>query len=240
MNYKEKIYSQYISLHNEHIYGPSTRERLKTQFPIHDYFMAKLLPLHKDAQILDIGCGDGRLVFWLQEKGFEQAEGIDISPEQVEKGVSMGITSLVVADITEHLTHTKNQFDLIIAKDVFEHFKRQDFFDTLGLILASLKTGGRLLIQVPNGQGINFGSYFFSDITHEMAYTENSLRQLGLAAGFGKVKAYPVNPPPVGVGGIIRHILWSWKSFWTRFWKTVETGNNGGIFTANLIAVFDK
>jgi len=38
----------------------------------------------------------------------------------------------------------------------------------------------------------------------------------------------------------VRWLLWKWKIGWHRFWKMVETGNPGGIFTSNLIAVAKK
>src|SRR5688572_25168213 len=37
----------------------------------------------QDKRIVDIGCGDGKLLWWLQSIGFKTAEGIAISEEQI-------------------------------------------------------------------------------------------------------------------------------------------------------------
>jgi len=44
------------------------------------------LPEDKKAKIIDLGCGNGGFVYWLQQIGYQNAEGIDISAEQIETG----------------------------------------------------------------------------------------------------------------------------------------------------------
>lgn len=236
MNFKEAIYTNYIRYHNSHITESASLAKFKRQFSANNFYFGNFLPRDKNAIILEIGCGDGNIMYWLKENGYPNARGIDLSQEQVDAGKLLGIYNIEVADLKTYL-ETNHNFDLILAKDVFEHFTRQEFFDTLIKIRKSLTTTGTLVIQVINGQGIFYTSHFFADVTHEMAYTEKSLRQLILAAGFNHIEVYPVNPMPHGIKGMIRSILWKFKVATHKFWKAAEYGAGSGIFTSNIIAV---
>ncbi|MEZ5031452.1 MAG: class I SAM-dependent methyltransferase [Saprospiraceae bacterium] len=190
----------------------------------------------KDTRILDIGCGDGNFVYYLQQKGYADVKGIDLSEEQIALGQGLGITGLELASLAAYLPGREAQYDCIIAKDVIEHLTRQQAFDALRLISVALKPGGSFIMQVPNGQGLFYTSIFYGDYTHEMAYTVQSVRQLFLNTGFSKVECFPVNPFPGSWKGKVRAALWKVKVAHTRFWKMVETGNPSGLFTSNLIA----
>lgn len=236
MDFKEKLYQNYRTTHNDLLHGTLTLEKLEKMFPVKDFYYAKLLPPAKTAAILDVGCGDGNFVYYLQKRGYANVEGIDLSSEQIELGNKLGIEGLHQISLQDFFKGSDKQYDCIIARDVVEHLTRQEAFDALCLISAALKPGGCFLMQVPNGQGLFFTSIFYGDYTHEMPYTAQTARQLFLNTGFSRVDAYPCNPFPGTWKGKIRSVLWKIKVVETRFWKMVESGSPLGIFTANLIA----
>jgi len=238
--YKEKIYNSYVSNHNKNLYGENSLSKIRAYFPVLDYFYGRHLPKNKNAEILDIGCGDGNLVYWLQQSGYKNTCGVDFSAEQIEKGKSMGIENLLSADIVQYLIGNKNLYDLVIAKDVIEHFTKDEVFEILTLINKNLKEGGRFIMQVPNGQGIYSTSVFYGDYTHETAYTATSINQIILNNGFTSSQCYPTGPVPKNLVGYIRLVLWQIKVAQLKFWKMIETGSPSGIFTQNIIAVIDK
>ncbi len=238
--YKQKIYASYISNHNRNLYGDNSLAKIKAYGPALNYYYGRHLPADKQARILDIGCGDGNFVYHMQQMGYKNASGIDYSAEQVEKGRSMGIENLVCADLVRFLSENTMQYDAIIAKDVIEHFTRDEVFEILELVNKNLKTGGRFIMQVPNGQGIFYTSVYYGDYTHEMAYTESSVNQVILNTGFTKSACYPTGPIPTGFVSSIRYVLWKLMVWKIKFWKMVETGNPRGIFTQNIIAVIEK
>ncbi|MEQ8242499.1 class I SAM-dependent methyltransferase [Fulvivirga sp.] len=240
MFYKDKLYQNYRSTHNAILQGPQSLDKIKSNFPVYNYFYGAYLPNHKTAKILDIGCGDGNFVYFLQQSGYEKACGIDLSEEQILLGRSMGINGIEVADLFNYLGSKKNEFDLIIAKDVIEHLTKQEAFDALNMVSAALNETGQFLMQVPNGQGLFYTSIFYGDYTHEVAYTEQSVRQLFLNTGFKQSSCYPVNPYKGSIKGKIRNILWSLKVAQLKFWRMVESGKRTGIFTSNLIAIGKK
>ena len=239
-NYKKIIYDNYISNHNKKLYGTMSLSKITAYFPVLNHYYGRHLPIDKNARILDLGCGDGNSVYWLQQLGYKNASGIDFSKEQIEHGRSMGIENLQNADIIEYLSDNKNEFDVIIAKDVIEHFTKDEVFEILQLINKNLKKGGRFIMQVPNGQGLFYTSIFYGDYTHEMAYTESSVNQIILNTGFRESTCYPTGPIPTGFKATIRFMLWKIKVIQLKFWKMVETGNPKGIFTQNIIAVIVK
>lgn len=236
MDYKSVLYQNYRKTHNAILYGELSLQKMQQDFALNDFYFKHLLPAQKNANVLDIGCGDGNFVYYLQQNGYVNAKGIDLSAEQIEAGQQLGIANLEIADLTDYLTQHIEQFDCIIARDVVEHLTRQETFDALGLISKALKPGGCFIMQVPNGQGIFFTSIFYGDYTHEMPYTFKTVRQLFLNTGFSESDCYPINPYPGSFFGKIRSLLWHCKVAKTRFWKMVETGESTGIFTSNLIA----
>jgi len=238
--YKQSIYENYISNHNKNLYGENSLSKISAYFPVLNRYYGRHLPADKNASILEIGCGDGGSVYWLQSLGYKNTRGIDYSAEQIEKGRSMGIGNLECADLNKYLAENKTPFDLIIAKDVIEHFTRDEVFDIMRLVNKNLKPGGHFMMQVPNGQGLFYSSIFYGDYTHEMAYTASSINQVILNTGFKGSRCYPTGPVPKGIVATIRYLLWSLKVAQLKFWKMVETGSPKGIFTQNIIAVIEK
>lgn len=239
-SYKQKFYSTYISTHNGYLYQKPSLQVIEDGFVVWDWFYHKILPTDLALPILDIGCGNGAFVHYLTKKGYSNVQGIDVSPEQIEEGTGLGIANLIRGDFKDHLTTASGRYAMIIARDVIEHFERQEVFEILQMVNRSLVKGGIFVMQVPNGQGLFYASIFYGDFTHEMAYTESSVRQLFLNCGFSRTSCFPTGPVPHSAFGTVRWLLWKWKVLTFRFWKMVETGNANGIFTSNLIAVGEK
>lgn len=238
-DYKIALYRSYLSTHNKQMYGAVTLEILARNFTTWDHYYASILPKDKDCHILDIGCGNGGFVYYLHQRGYKNAFGVDVSSEQINEGQGMGIKNISVCDALSALKETKS-YHCIIARDVVEHFTRQEAFELLLQVSARLVDSGRFIMQVPNGQGIYFTSIFYGDYTHEQAYTESSVSQLFLNTGFSSSFCRPTGPVPHGFVSSVRSLLWKCKVLVHQFWKAVETGSGKGIFTSNLIAVGDK
>lgn len=239
-SFKKILYENYSSTHNSYLYGDITKESIRKKFKAWDQYYKRHLPIDKSSLILDVGCGDGSFVYYLQTLGYSNVHGIDVSVEQISIGENLGISNLEVGDLVSYLTHAENGFHFIIARDVIEHFTRQETFQILLLVNKALKENGKFLMQVPNGQGLYYTSIFYGDFTHEMAYTSGSVRQLFLNTGFKQSICYPTGPVSHSLAGMLRKCLWQLKVSQLRFWKMVETGNSTGIFTSNIIAVGEK
>jgi 2-polyprenyl-3-methyl-5-hydroxy-6-metoxy-1,4-benzoquinol methylase len=240
MNYKEKLYSNYVSTHIIPRKGESTLDEFKWRSIVYQKQFGKFLPKDKSSKIIDLGCGNGSVVWWLQQSGFTDAEGIDISVEQVEVAQKLGVKNIKQADIKQLLRDKKDFYDVVFGRDVIEHFGKEDIVEILSLCCDSLKKNGVIIIQAPNAESLFFGRIRYGDFTHEIAFTTGSLSQLLRMVGFARVEFYPVQPIIHGVKSFVRFILWKIVETFYKFLLFIEVGKGQKIVTQGIIAVAKK
>jgi SAM-dependent methyltransferase len=144
-------------------------------------------------RILDIGCGQGLLVYALVSCGFKNVQGIDISEEQVAVAQKYGLACSAVGReyITDLAQTAAATFDLIFMMDVLEHLDKAEQLRVLAAASELLAPGGRLIVSVPNANA-SFGlRWRYGDWTHETAFTEYSLEFILLNSDFINVKYLP-------------------------------------------------
>lgn len=151
------------------------------------YRLLPALPPAKDSRILDIGCGFGFCVYTLNELGYGNAIGIDISEQQVSQGRDRGLNLTHVKNSIEWLIGNGNSFDHIILFDVLEHIPRDQQIGFLEAALLSLKPGCLMHLRVPNANSIVSSRWRYNDFTHYTSFTESSARFVLLSAGFKSV-----------------------------------------------------
>jgi ubiquinone/menaquinone biosynthesis C-methylase UbiE len=97
-------------------------------------------------RILDVGCGTGALLRYLQKHGYGRLEGLEVSRRAVEVLGAHGIT-MHHARLPD-LPLPDAQFDVVVASQVLEHVIRRRKF--LGGLRRILKPSGALMIFVPD------------------------------------------------------------------------------------------
>lgn len=240
MNYRDKFYSKYVSTQTSQLYGEVSLEDIKKQFPAWKKYFGRFLPKDKNAKILDVGCGNGSFVWWLRQIGYQNVEGIDISKEQVESASKLNIKNIFQADLREFLNNKKEVYDVIFARDVLEHFNKEEIIDVLDVIYDSLNKNGQFICQTVNAENLLWGRLRYGDFTHEMAFTRESLSQVFQVVGFKDIKVYSQPPVIHGTKSLIRFILWKCVEYCLHFYLLIETGSGKGIFTQNIIATAQK
>jgi SAM-dependent methyltransferase len=146
-----------------------------------------------ESRILDIGCGQGLLVYALNSFGYKNVQGIDLSEQQVAVGQKHGLPCHAVSreylfDLARTAPAT---FDLIFLMDVLEHLDKAEQLRALTAISDLLVPGGRLILSVPNANA-SFGlRWRYIDWTHETAFTEHSLEFILLNSNFTDLKFLP-------------------------------------------------
>lgn len=235
MDYREKIFKNYISAHIAHAQGDATLINIRKQFPVWKKYFSKFLPADKKINILDVACGDGGLVLWLQNSGYELSEGIDISSEQIKKAQDLGAKNIFESDMLSYLGAREGKYDLIFMRDIIEHIKKDEMFGVLERVVNSLKTGGQLVIQTPNAESPLSGRLRYCDFTHEVGFTQDSMHEVLLAAGLKEIKTYPTGPVVHGLKSLVRFVFWKIIMLFVRFYVLVETGQARGIFTQSMI-----
>lgn len=203
------------------------------------FVMPFLAGFPRDAEILDLGCGDGCLLAYLQEQGFTRCRGIDCSQEQVALAGSRGV-SAEVRNLFDELAGQPASCDVIIAIDVVEHMTKPELARLGRLLFDSLKPGGRLVVQTPNGEGLGRGHIVYGDLTHETIFNQSSITQFLRAFGFEQVVVRETGPIPHSVFGTIRYFGWGVIRLAAQIASVVQTGRCPAVLTATLLATAEK
>jgi 2-polyprenyl-3-methyl-5-hydroxy-6-metoxy-1,4-benzoquinol methylase len=192
------------------------------------------LPGPSAGPVLDIGCGQGALVRLLLADGYD-AEGVDVSPEQVAVARAAGLDRVQGGDYRAVLEEGPGRYAAVTATDVLEHLTKQEVLDTFDRVAAALMPGGVFIARVPNAVSPFGGHIRYGDFTHESWYTARSIRQLAAAAGFASVAVLPCSPVVHGLPSAARWLLWKPVSALCKIALAAETGTvRGHVVTQNL------
>ena len=198
------------------------------------------LPKDKNASILELGSGYGFFLYFLREEGFRNTLGIDVSRVSIDIAKKNGIENIFCTEIYDFLIGKGKTYDLIVAIDVLEHFKKNEVFELLKNIHSALRNGGALLLQLPNGY-YPFGNiYQYGDFTHETFFTPNSLQQIFRFIGFDNMLFKPCDNYLLMPHSFYQKFLWRTIQRIIRFYIKFETNQNIDILSPNFIAIAQK
>ena len=226
-NLRSRLYEAYATQHAD--CGGSEAAAL-----VYRRDIRPLLPPPAAGPVVDLGCGRGELVRFLQVDGFD-AEGIDISPEQAALARAAGVARVRQGDFRAILAAHPAHYAAITATDLLEHLTKPEVLQTFDDAAAALAPGGVLVGRVPNAVSPLGGHIRDGDFTHQTSFTARSIRQLAAAAGFDSVLARACPPVAHGPASSVRVIVWQLVSACHRIALAAETGMlHGHIVTLNL------
>ena len=206
------------------------------------HYLRRWLPEDKNAMIVDLACGGGKLLYFFKRMGYGNITGVDISPEQVRlaRQVTHGVEE---ADILDWLESRPARFDLITGFDIVEHFHKDEVLRFLDACHHALKPGGRLILQTPNADSPWGMSIRHGDFTHEVGFNPNALSRLLALVGLSRVESRELGPVPVGhsVKSTVRYLIWQSIRAGLKLWNLAETGSAGsGVFTRVFVITCEK
>jgi SAM-dependent methyltransferase len=239
--YRERIYQHYVNARHTPL-APENISGLTSRAPYLNKLILEHFPSDRSARIIDLGCGHGAVVHFAQTAGYQNAMGVDRSPEQVKEAQRLGIAGVKEGDLLGTLESLSNEsVDLIVAFDVIEHFTKDELVLFVDEVNRVLRKGGKWIIHTPNGESPFAGRIRYGDFTHEQAFTRTSLAQLLNASGFSLVTCYEDFPIPHGIKSTVRLILWKIFRGGLKVFIAAETGSfDDCIFSQNLLAVAVK
>jgi 2-polyprenyl-3-methyl-5-hydroxy-6-metoxy-1,4-benzoquinol methylase len=137
------------------------------------------LPLHKDASILDVGCGSGGLLLNLKRLGFTNLTGTDpfLSADQETNGIR-----LLKGEVFE----VQGEFDVVMLHHAFEHMSEPA--QVLEQLNRILRADGVVILRTPVSDGDawrDFGVNWhqLDAPRHLIVHTVKSMTILAKAAG---------------------------------------------------------
>lgn len=157
--------------------------------------------LEKRGELLDIGCGTGRLMYLAKQAGW-RVKGLELSADMAEFVHQRVGAEVQVADFMAMTPDSEDlgRYDLVVLRHVLEHLP--DSILAMEKISALLKPGGHLLLEMPNIEGftmkwsrtvVKLGLYrrrFAADYKagHCNEFSRDSMRFLAERTGFSVVR----------------------------------------------------
>ena len=117
-------------------------------------FYKKWLPKNKEAEILELCCGTGRLTIPIAKDGYSIC-GVDYTPSMLEQAKMKAIEAELVIDFIEadiRMLDLQEKFDLIFIpfNSIHHLYRNEDLFNALGCVRNHLKAGGIFLLDCFN------------------------------------------------------------------------------------------
>lgn len=144
-------------------------------------FYKRWLPKSKDARILELCCGTGRLTLPIARDGYD-ISGVDYTSSMLDqakiKASEAGLKiNFIEADIRTLNLHEKYDLIFIPFNSIHHLYKNEDLFKTFNVVKSHLKKGGLFLLDCfnPNIQYIVEGEKEQQEIA---AYTTEDGREI--------------------------------------------------------------
>lgn len=153
-------------------------------------FIEPFFPKDKAIRIVDLACGYGLFLDTCRKLGYINYEGVEMSNTAVRYATqTLDLKNITCNDLSDYLkTKNDESYDVITAFNIVEHIKKDKIQSLLDLINKKLKTDGVVIIEVPNADSPLGIHTFFSDLTHEFAFSRKLAVRLLTLAGFVSIK----------------------------------------------------
>ena len=142
--------------------------------------------------VLELGCGTGLFLAYLNAKKIKKFNGIDSDPNILKYLTNIISERVIIGDLWKAVQNSEEIYDRIVMFDVFEHFSYFQGAELLELLKKNLADGGKIIIRTPNISSPFGLQYYFGDLTHKAAYGPGNIKHLALSAGYYVEKCLPV------------------------------------------------
>jgi predicted TPR repeat methyltransferase len=182
--YVASLFDAYAARFDEHLRG-----NLQYRTPEYIRQAVEIKAAEGQLDVLDLGCGTG-LCGELFRSAARRLVGIDLSAEMIRAAESRDLyDELHVTDIVGFLRGREEEFDIILAADVFVYVG--DLAETFDLVRGALKSAGRFAFSVEAAEEVDespeTADYHLS-ATRRYVHSLNYLRRL--ASAFAFIEAY--------------------------------------------------
>ncbi|GMQ79746.1 MAG: methionine biosynthesis protein MetW [Thermodesulfobacteriota bacterium] len=159
--------------------------------------------IEKGSKVLDLGCGEGDLLYFLKQNKEATCTGIERKESRVARCIEKGL-SVLQGDINEEvLDYPDNTFDYVVLSQTL-----QQVYEPSGLIKSLLRIGTKGIVSFPNFSHWRVRSQLFltgyAPITRQLPYewydtpnirviTLKDFRKFSKDVGFNIIKEVAVD-----------------------------------------------
>ncbi len=218
------------------IFYKSHRERSAVTFKKkhrrqYDREFAALTDASPAMSVLEIGCGTGLFLRYLEGCGYREIVGVDMDEKLSDAHRDLTRSEIHLDDVTSVLQNqlADRKFDRIVMLDVAEHLQLDVLVRLLTLLRDHINRDGQLLLRVPNLESPWGLKVFFGSFDHVTPLSPGRMHEL---AALSEWKCAGVFPQPANK---VSRRLKEWL-----LCKLIGALSNHppDIWSANLLAVY--
>lgn len=212
-----------------------SRDEILTRLQAYEPFVKKVL---EDANggkcvALDLGCGRGEWLQFLNDRHSIQSIGIDNDESMVAVCRQLGL-QVCKCDALDYLRQAESDsVDLVSMFQVAEHLDWEAFANALVEIRRILRPGGGIIVETPNPENMIVGACnFYFDPTHVRQIPPLLMKNVFVSAGFDDVEIIRSNRYPAvraeSLGeGTAENVIREVASFFNNFADYAALGFKG-------------
>ncbi|MCX8150768.1 MAG: methionine biosynthesis protein MetW [Candidatus Bathyarchaeota archaeon] len=116
---------------------------MKQQIPLEHKIISNWI--EENTTVLDLGCGDGKLLSLLIKEKHIHAQGIELQDKAIHQCIAAGL-NVIQQDIDTGLSeYTDKNFDYVILNQTLQQVKKPDF-----ALKEALRIGKKVIVGFPN------------------------------------------------------------------------------------------
>lgn len=199
------------------------------------------LPEDRSAAILDLGCGDGRMLKFLSQKGYLNIQGVDRDPAALALIGKLDGVTLECAEVdVQYLQQQRGKFKLIILKQMIYYVERSEIMAFMRALKDALTDDGVIIVEFFNAALLSSRLTELKDPFIRTAYTEHSMRRLFAATDLQEIH---IGGERREKGKFRSHVYAALRTCWILLLKAIYILERGfdnelpHIYTKSIIAV---
>ena len=199
----------------------------------YDKEFAKLTGASPTMTVLEIGCGTGLFLRYLEAYEYREIVGIDMDENLADSLADLKRSEIYLDDVTSVLKNklANRKFDRIVLLDVAEHLKLDVLERLMKLLSKHINSNGRLLLRVPNIESPWGLKMFYGSFDHVTPLSPGRMYELGVMTNWECEGVFPQEPSQAFrrfKEGFLNQVMGALLSYHPNIW------------TANLLAVYSK
>jgi len=203
-------------------------------------FLGTYLPSQKDVLILDIPCGEGRMVYALRAMGYKNVSGYDLDVKRLETGKKLEMP-IYEGDAFEILKKQEdNLVGCILSMNFIEHLEKEKVIEFLELAYRKIAPGGKMILRTPCADSPFGGQHIYNDFTHKWAATSGVLCHLLSSVGFSGVFVFGEEPKRGMKFGFLRVLSYRIAKFVANVFLISMNIGKQKIWSRSMWAVAEK